>query len=423
MEELDERLEAGGHAVDRLPDRPTVGDWLVTVALASVPVTGYLLLPSGTGRWDLPAWVGGVLLLPQLLPLAWRRVAPEQVMSIVGYATGGYFLLGFGFPYIFNAVGVIAALYAEAAYTEQRRRSIASLLISLGFVASIAIADPDTADLQAVPTYAFSVFVFVTAWATGDAYRSRRLLTAELRARAADAERRRMVEAETAVLAERTRIARELHDLIAHTVSVMVVQAGAGRRVQRLDPDASQDAFAAIEATGRAALTELRRLVTVLREGDEGRALAPQPGLAAVSALVGTLVDAGLPVRLSEEGATTTLPPSVDLTAYRIVQEAVTNVLKHAGEVRDVHVVVRRLAGHVEIEVLDDGRGAASVLLEEDADGTRGSGLVGMRERVGLFGGHVDAGPRHDGGFRVRATIPVAAEVDDPGVTAAVVEP
>jgi signal transduction histidine kinase len=408
--ELGDRFEAAGQRVDAEPDRPGVTDWLLTATLAAVPTISFALGPNVVqDRWHAPVWIGALLLVPQLLPLAWRRIAPHRVMSIVGTATGLYFLLGFA--YTFNVVGVLVALYAEAAYGQRRRPGLSSLGISLAFVVGFALVEPENLSREMLPLYAFNIFVFVTAWASGDAVRSRRLLANELHARAAEAEHNRAVEAERAVLGERTRIARELHDLIAHTVSVMVVQAGAGRRVGEVDPTRACGVLADIEATGRSALVELRRLVDVLRAGDAAADLAPQPGLHAVDALVTTLADAGVPVRVAWEGRRQPLPPSVDVTAYRIVQEALTNVLRHAGNVREVGVRIRFEEDRVRIEVSDDGRGAAS----GPGDGRRmeGSGLIGMRERVALFGGSVDARPRSDGGYRVRAELPLEAAEDD----------
>jgi signal transduction histidine kinase len=408
--ELGDRFEASGRRPEPERERPTRGDWALTATLAVAPAISFALAPNvGQGRWYAPVWVGALLLVPQLLPLAWRRVAPNRVMSIVGTVTGLYFLLGFTFT--FNIVGVLVALYAEAAYGERRSSGLTSLAISLVIILRLASLDPSNVSRENFPLFAFNVFVFVTAWATGDAARSRRLLTDELHARATEAERSRAVEAERAVLGERTRIARELHDLIAHTVSVMVVQAGAGRRMGEVDPTRARAVLGDIEATGRSALTELRRLVDVLRAGDAAAELAPQPGLEAVEALVATLADAGVPVRLRWEGRRRPLPSSVDVCAYRIVQEALTNVLRHAGNVREVDVRIRSAATHVEVEVSDDGRGAAAGA--GDGPRTEGSGLIGMRERVALFGGSVDTGPRPGGGYRVRAELPLGATRGD----------
>jgi signal transduction histidine kinase len=206
---------------------------------------------------------------------------------------------------------------------------------------------------------------------------------------------------------ERSRIARELHDVIAHAVSVMVVQAGAARRVAVARPEQARDAMTSIESTGRQALGEMRRLVGVLRDNDEPTTLDPQPRLLDVPALVEQAREAGLQVRLEVEGEPRPLPAGVDLSAYRIVQEALTNVRKHAGPA-SVEVAVRYGPHALHIEVCDDGRGAP---VEAVSNGHRGQGLIGMRERVALYGGRLDVGPRPQGGFRVLADLPLEAAV------------
>jgi signal transduction histidine kinase len=213
------------------------------------------------------------------------------------------------------------------------------------------------------------------------------------------AERERDVAAREAIVAERARIARELHDAIAHNVSMMVVQAGAERRV--LDPgqESTREVLESVEETGRGALREMRRLVGMLRS-DEDDPLTPQPGLADVPGLVAQVREAGLPVDLEVEGDPRELPVGLELSAYRIVQEALTNALKHAGDAHAT-VRVRYLQDSLELEVVDDGPGAVSPA----AGG--GHGLVGMRERVALYGGRFEAARRPNGGFTVRAMLPV----------------
>jgi signal transduction histidine kinase len=209
----------------------------------------------------------------------------------------------------------------------------------------------------------------------------------------------RAAAAKRAVAEERQRIARELHDVVAHSVSVMTVQAGAVRRLLHPEQERERLALETIEATGREALTEMRRLVGLLREQGATPEFAPQPSMRAVDVLVGTVREAGLPVELAVEGEPRELPPGVDLAAYRVIQEALTNALKYAGPAQ-AWVTVRWRDGELEVEIANDGRTEAS------GDGG-GHGLVGLRERVSLVGGSIESGPRVGGGFVVKAHLPV----------------
>jgi signal transduction histidine kinase len=214
-------------------------------------------------------------------------------------------------------------------------------------------------------------------------------------------ELQREAEARRAVLEERVRIARELHDVVAHHVSLMGVQAGVARTLFARRPEEAVEAISAVETGSRQAIAELQQLVGVLRRHEEGEDRAPQPGLGQLPGLVDHMRQAGLPVALRVEGERRPLPAGIELSAYRIVQEALTNTLKHAGRASaEVHVRYREQG--VEVEVLDDGRGAAA-----PAGNGRGGGkgLLGMRERVGVHGGHLEAGARPDGGFRVHAIL------------------
>jgi signal transduction histidine kinase len=250
----------------------------------------------------------------------------------------------------------------------------------------------------------FGALLLAGAWVLGDSARVRRAYTTELEARAAWLARERDFEAQRAVTAERARIARELHDVIAHHVSMMVVQAEAGPVVAERDPPGAARAFDGIAGIGRQALVEMRRLLGVLRsESDEPPpSLAPQPGVAQLPSLVDQIRQTGLEVDLEVEGKPVPLPAGMDLSAYRIVQEALTNAVKHAGPSR-VRVLVRYGDRDLRIEVRDDGRGPAPAA----ANGGPGHGLIGMRERVHLFGGDLTAGPAPDGGFTVAARLPL----------------
>jgi signal transduction histidine kinase len=235
--------------------------------------------------------------------------------------------------------------------------------------------------------------ILAALWLTARTIRRRGLLADVLR-------RERDERAELAAAQERARIARELHDVITHNVTVMVVEAAAERR-RRRGEDETSESLRSIERTGRATLTELRRLLGVLRAPDEAVALAPQPRLADVEQLAGELADRGLAVTLRSEGEPREVPAGVELTAYRVVQEALTNVVKHAGEAR-AEVRLRYAADALEIAVRDDGRGP-------DGDAGAGHGLAGMRERVAMVGGTLRTGPRAAGGYEVVASLPLEA--------------
>jgi len=236
------------------------------------------------------------------------------------------------------------------------------------------------------------------SWVVGVIIRGRRLRTAELEQLTAELARQRDLQAQAAVAVERGRIARELHDVVAHNVSMMVVQAGAAERVLEGEQADVRAALGAIAGTGRETIDEMRLLLGVLRS-DDGLALAPQPGLADLDQLVRNVARAGLHVDLRVEGQPAALPPGVDLSAYRIVQEALTNVVKHAGPA-SAEVIVRYGADRVEVEVRDDGHPPAGST-------SGGNGLIGMRERVAMLGGELQTGVRRSGGFAVLARLPI----------------
>ncbi|NSC23166.1 sensor histidine kinase [Streptomyces albus subsp. chlorinus] len=256
----------------------------------------------------------------------------------------------------------------------------------------------------------FMTLAFVMAWVLGDSLRTRRAYYVQLEERAKRLEKEREAQAKMAVAAERARIARELHDVVAHNVSVMVVQADGGAYVLDTAPEQARMALETISGTGRQALAEMRRLLGVLRSEDGGRdggEYVPQPGVEQIADLVEQVRGTGLAVDFTIEGTPHPLPSSVELTAYRIVQEALTNTRKHGGP--DVGATVRLRYGEDELSVLaeDDGRGAQRELYEEGGADGLGHGLIGMRERVGMVGGALEAGPRSGGGFRISAALPL----------------
>ncbi|ARH92525.1 MULTISPECIES: sensor histidine kinase [Streptomyces] len=250
---------------------------------------------------------------------------------------------------------------------------------------------------------------FVLAWVLGDSMRTRRAYWAQLEEKAARLEKEREAQSRIAVAAERARIARELHDVVAHNVSVMVVQADGAAYVLDAAPEQTRQALETISGTGRQALAEMRRLLGVLRTGEqpEGGEYVPQPGVEQLTDLMDQVRGAGLPVDFRVEGEPRPLPSSIELTAYRIVQEALTNTRKHGGP--DVGATVRLFYKDNDLDLLveDDGRGAQHELYEEGGADGLGHGLIGMRERVGMVGGSLTAGPRPGGGFRVSAVLPL----------------
>jgi signal transduction histidine kinase len=275
---------------------------------------------------------------------------------------------------------------------------------ALGAVATVALLDAaalleSLGDDDVAGGIAWAAIILVgTPGFLGRVLRSRNDLNRRLDEQASELERNRAAREEAAVLAERARIARELQDVVAHDVSVMLVQAAAAKRTVPLDPERARAAIAAVEETGREALGELRRLLGVLRRGDEELALAPQPSLVRIGALVQRTCAAGLAVELEVAGDLVHLPPGVDAAAFRIVQAALVNVMRHGAATRAV-VRVGYEPAAVELRVTDDGRGDAPV---HDA-----RGLVGLRERVALYGGELNAGRRPHGGFELHARLPV----------------
>jgi signal transduction histidine kinase len=328
--------------------------------------------------------------LAMTLPLAWRRRAPLTVVVIVmGTLVVESFAVGSAPIPDSSMVAWLLAIYTVAAHRE-RFPALIGGAFSLGAgLVWIGLDD-----------WLFPVVVFSGAWLAGRLVRQGEVHTRVVEERAAALEREREANARAAAAEERARIARELHDVLSHSVSVMVVQAGAERMALGSDRAATGETLEAIEKTGRQALAEMRRLLSMLRVGDEPSAHAPQPTLGELDVLVAQVREAGLPVELHFEGEPTPLPPGVAVSAYRIVQEALTNVLKHAGPAR-ARVIVRYATRELELEIADDGRGS------RDA-GDPGHGLVGMRERVALYGGNFDAGARNGGGFVVRVRLPLA---------------
>jgi signal transduction histidine kinase len=311
--------------------------------------------------------------------LRWRHRYPERVMAVALVAGLGYLLL---VPSVVVPVAGLFAIFALAC-VRPPRDSLPWLLALIALVSvNLFVADVD----DRVGDTSFTIGIAIGAWALGESVRNRRVAIRE--------------EARRAVGEEQARIARELHDVIAHSVSGIVVQAGAADDVFDERPDQARAALRSIERAGRDALGELRRLLSAVRPGDPDPA-APQPGLAGIAKLAEPLRAVGLQVVVREHGPRAQLPAGVDLYAYRIVQEALTNTLRHANATR-AEVSLRYDPEAIEIEVRDNGRGA----LAGHGNGS-GHGLMGMRERAALLGGTLDAGPVAGGGFRVHARLPL----------------
>lgn len=341
-----------------------------------------------------------VLLVLVTLPLAVRRRAPAATLLItagslvvasvlVRHSQGGVPVEVF--------IAMLVAFYSVGAHCDDRRAPFVGAL-ALTAIATVDLARPGLFNGSGSPRPA-AWLAFAIAWLVGRDMRRRRGRVAELETRAEQLEREREEKAQLAVSEERARIARELHDIVAHGVSVIVAQARAGPHLVH-DPERASGVFRAIESSGREALVELRRLLGILRSEDQQLAIGPQPGLSSLASLVEQVRASGLPVELRIEGEPVHLPAGVDLAAYRIVQEALTNVVKHARATA-AEVEVRYRPDALELAVVDDGRGAAA-----SRNGT-GHGLIGMRERVALYGGKLDAGSRDGGGFSVHARLPL----------------
>ena len=354
--------------------------------------------PVGSGLPRGTLALAYALALLHTLPLAARRRFPGAVLAL-GVASG-LAVAALGVPPVVLGLAILVAVYSVAAYGD-RWVSLAGLAAAeLG-----SVAVQLTPGRFQTPTVVTNGLIIGAAWLLGHFVSRRRAYTARLE-QTAELERTRAEQARRAVAEERLRLARELHDVVAHSISVIAVQSGVGAHVASTQPEEAAKALATIEATSRAALTELRRLLGVLRqEGEPQGALAPVPGLADLDGLLAEVAKAGLAVRLQVEGAPSPLPAGVDLSAYRIVQEALTNVVKHAGPAR-AQVTIRYGEREVTVEVTDDGRGVTAPT--GDGRARVGHGLIGMRERVQVFGGDLDVGPRPGGGFRVAARLPLA---------------
>ncbi len=363
----------------------------LVIVVAAVQSALAVALADGPNQPTI--WFGapavGILVLSLIGRRWWPFAAPAALWLLaaaLSFADGRLIV----YPTTVMLAGTTAAfLLGNLPDARQRRVGLAVLIPC---AAIVTYNDPShaTGDLL------FQPLLFVIAWLAGYGLRGRAAQAEAAEERAARAEREREIAARIAVAEERARIARELHDIVAHAVSVMVLQAGAVRH--RLPDSDDREALVSVERTGRAALTEMRRLLGALRE-DEDVELAPQPGLETLDTLVEEFGRAGLPVRLQVDGEQVPLPRALDLSAYRIVQEGLTNALKHARAQR-ADVVLRYAPDELRIDVRDDGEGGAT-------DDGLGHGLVGIRERVKIYGGSMTAGRVNGGGFELSTRLPL----------------
>ncbi|MET0662827.1 MAG: sensor histidine kinase [Ilumatobacteraceae bacterium] len=388
-----------------LPDPRTVVDLLLAVTVAVLAVVDVASVSSEPLPWERTAdGVAYALVVVAAASLVWRRQAPLVVLAVVTTVLIAFWLRGHGA--LLSVVG-LPAVYAVSAHEEHRRRAWWAL--SVACVAILLFASVSVLDTPNGFSYltALSMGAFLSGAAgAGLLIRNRERIFVDTERRAAAAEADRLAEAERAVARERSRIAREMHDVVAHGMSVVAVQAAAGQEIVRNDPDKAAVIFATIEAVGRESLTELRRMIGALRdEVDLDASLSPQPGIRDIAAAVAQSSATGVATDLQIEGSQRALAPGIELAAYRIVQEALTNVRKHGGASASATVRIAYGEHDLAVEITDDGRGAATLL---SGVGT-GHGLIGMRERVDIYGGEFTAGPRAGGGYMVRAVLPIGS--------------
>ena len=360
--------------------------WSLTVAF------GPRLAPGG-GGWDGLRYIAIAL---SCLAVPLRRSRPMLALAAITPAAGLLMAVGPPGP---MPLMVALVVYVVAA-TTNRRTSLPSAAVPITAIVVGSLCSHGGPDWGGV---AFLPFVVVAGWLAGENTRARRVYARAVAERTAEREREQVDRALRAAADERVRIARELHDVVAHAMSVISVRSGVARVVLDSQPEEAREALAIIETTSRRALNEMRLLVGVLRQPEDGADRAPAPGLADLPELIEQITQAGVTVEVAQEGETPALPAGLDLSAYRIVQEALTNVVRHAGRAH-ARLTLRYRADLMEIEVIDDGGTRTPGRVEVSSNG-QGHGIVGMRERASLFGGDLLAAPV-GAGFRVLAHLP-----------------
>jgi len=386
----------------------------LALMLVVAPATTLLSQSTVYDAQRVSGWLGVLL----IAPLAWRRVAPTA--SCAAVYTVALIQMLFITPVALPAdLVVLIALYSVTVHGPRWAHRVAIGGALVGAIVLMAASRPLADPVATLAIGAFTMTLSLAVWSFGLARRSRRETIEALVDRAQRLETERDQQARLATAAERARIAREMHDIVAHSLTVMIAQADGGRYAADADPPAATRALSTIAETGRAALTDMRRLLGVLRDDPASQrddrpvlgTTAPQPAADDLESLVEQVRASGVQVSMVRMGTPRALPPGVGLTVYRIAQEALTNVLKHAGPEPVATVMVQWRPDGITLEITDDGRGASA-----DSDGL-GQGLRGMAERATMFGGSVTAGPRPGGGFRVRAVIPTPGQNHDPQET------
>ncbi|GLX48322.1 two-component sensor histidine kinase [Streptomyces hygroscopicus subsp. hygroscopicus] len=404
-----------------LKAHPLALDASLAAAVLVCMVAGSFVAPqNGDGvTWGTrtPGLLSLLLMLLAAGTLVFRRRAPRTVLALTG--TLSVVECVTGDPRAPVTMSAVIALYTVASTTDRTTTFRVGLLTMTVLTAAAMLAGP-------LPWYAqenLGILAWTGIGATaGDAVRSRRAVVQAIRERAERAERTREEEARRRVAEERLRIARDLHDVVAHHIALVNVQAGVAAHVMDKRPDQAKEALAHVREASRSALNELRATVGLLRQsGDPAAPTEPAPGLSLLEELAGTFRSSGLPVEVARADQGTRLPAAVDLAAYRIVQEALTNVRKHAGAGARAEVSVVRVGSDIEITVVDDGSGeppvpdpAPDATPDPDPGTGGGHGLLGMRERVSALGGALTTGPRYGGGFRVHAILPVGTRTATP---------
>lgn len=386
-------------------EHPFTVDVLIALSVGAFSLLGLDgVEPQGSER--APDLLAVALVVGQTVSFVYRRRAPLPSLVAVALFTATFWVLDYATTVdVFTLLAVYAAVLHGGSDRTRVWRVVGAVVAGVSVIAVLGVLSPSD-DLPAAAVIGIAG-LHLTAAIAGEVVYDRRSRLDELEQRAVRAESERNLLAREAIREERARIARDLHDVVAHGMSVMVVQAGAAERVVATDPDSARKALGHIQNAGRDALTEMRRMLDLLREEHPAALdLAPQPTVDDLHNVVRQCTDSGIPTQLMIDGQPTARSVGQEMAAYRIAQEALTNVIKHAGDTARAVVRVQYRADDIRLEVTDDGVGAT----EHDVSVATGHGIVGMRERVELYGGRFRAGPRPGGGFRVAATIPFDRE-------------